>query len=49
MAAHPMPEEPTPLGSRPKLTRDDVIGDHPVWHRSGTGVFPGRHDRRGKW
>jgi hypothetical protein len=26
------------------LTRDDVTGDHPVWHRSDTDVFPGRHD-----
>jgi hypothetical protein len=28
------------------LTRGDVTGDHPVWRRSGTDVFPGRHDER---
>jgi hypothetical protein len=30
------------------LTRSDVTGDHPVWHRSKTDVFPGQHDRREK-
>jgi hypothetical protein len=27
-------------------TRGDVTGDHPVWHRSETDVFPGQHDER---
>jgi hypothetical protein len=27
------------------LTRGEVIGDHPVWHRSGTEGSPARHDR----
>jgi hypothetical protein len=28
------------------ITRSDLTGDHPVWHRSETDVFPGRHGRR---
>jgi hypothetical protein len=25
-------------------SRGDVTGDHPVWHKSETDVFPGHHD-----
>ena len=24
----------------------ETAGDHPVWHKSETDVFPGRHDKR---